>query len=131
MSHPQSTAAAQPESQPPEDDFTLEPPPPVAPVPPSAAGGRVRLKPDEVSRLDAQVREFIDQVAAHDVHAPEFQSAVERVHAMGNKEIEASASVSNRLLDRPLKAMQSSLFDQGSQIGQGLVDLRRDRKSVV
>jgi uncharacterized protein YaaN involved in tellurite resistance len=44
---------------------------------------------------------------------------------MGNKEIEASASVSNRLLDRPLKAMQSSLFDQGSQIGQGLVELRR------
>ena len=124
MSHPQASAAAQPELQPPEG-FTLEPPTPVAPVPPEAAGGRVRLDPDEVSRLDAQVREFIDQIAAHDVHAPQFRSAVERVHAMGNKEIEASASVSNRLLDRPLKAMQASLFDQGSQIGQGLIDLRR------
>jgi uncharacterized protein YaaN involved in tellurite resistance len=124
MTHPQSAAAAQPELQPPEG-FALEPPPAVAPVPPAAAGGRVRLKPEEVSGLDAQVREFIDQIAAHDVDTPEFRSAVERVHAMGNKEIEASASVSNRLLDRPLKAMQTTLFDQGSQIGQGLIDLRR------
>src|SRR5262245_10999676 len=62
MSHAQSTAAVQPELQPPEA-FTLEPPPPVAPVPPASASGRVRLDPEEVSRLDAQVREFIDQIA--------------------------------------------------------------------
>jgi uncharacterized protein YaaN involved in tellurite resistance len=126
MSQLQSRAAAQPELQPSQGEgFTLEPPSPVAPVPTASASGRVRLDPEEVNRLDAQVREFIDQIAEHDVHAPEFRSAVERVHAMGNKEIEASASVSNRLLDRPMKAMQASLFDQGSQIGQSLIDLRR------
>jgi uncharacterized protein YaaN involved in tellurite resistance len=109
----------------PTDSFTLEPPQPVAAVPAPSASGCVRLKSEDVSALDSQVREFIDQVTAHDVHAPEFKSAVERVHSMGNKEIEASASVSNRLLDRPVKAMQSSLFDQGSEIGKGLIDLRR------
>jgi uncharacterized protein YaaN involved in tellurite resistance len=44
---------------------------------------------------------------------------------MGNKDVEASAAVSNRMLERPVKSLDNGLFDQGSEIGKGLIDLRR------
>ena len=55
---------------------------------------------------------------------PKFKDCVERIHSMGTKEIERSASVSNRMLDRPVKTMKNGLFDSGSEISSSLVDLR-------
>ena len=109
----------------PPDAFTLEPPQPVAAVPVESASGRVRLKPEAVAELDAQVRQFIDDITAHDSQDPKFKEAVARSHSMGPKDIEASAAVSNRMLDRPVKTLDNGLFDQGSEIGKGLIDLRR------
>lgn len=109
----------------PPDAFTLEPPAPVAAVPVESASGRVRLKAEDVAELDGQVRQFIDDITAHDRQDPKFKEAVARIHAMGSKDIEASAAVSNRMLDRPVKTLDNGLFDKGSQIGQGLIDLRR------
>lgn len=109
----------------PTQNFTLEPPQPVAAVPPESASGRVRLKAEDVAALDAQVRQFIDDITAHDSQSPQFKDAVSRIHAMGNKDIEASAAVSNRMLDRPVKSLDNGLFDNGSEIGQSLIDLRR------
>lgn len=109
--------------QPPQA-FTLEPPAPVAPVPVESASGKVRLKPEDVAELDAQVARFIDDITAHDSQHPQFKEAVERIHSMGNKDIEASASVSNRMLDRPVGSLRNGLFDKGAQIGQSLIDLR-------
>ena len=109
----------------PPQGFTLEPPAPVAEVPVESASGRVRLKAEDVAALDDQVRQFIDDITSHDSQHPKFKDAVARIHSMGSKDIEASASVSNRMLDRPVKALDNGLFDKGSQIGQGLIDLRR------
>jgi uncharacterized protein YaaN involved in tellurite resistance len=109
----------------PPQAFSLEPPLPVVAVPIESASGRVRLKPEDVSALDQQVRQFIEDITAHDSQDPKFKEAVERVHAMGNKDIEASAAVSNRMLDRPVKTLENGLFDKGAEIGKGLVDLRR------
>ena len=109
----------------PSADFMLEPPRPVAAVPVESASGRVRLKAEDLLALDTQVHGFIDQVTAHDVQSPEFKAAVERIHAIGNQDVEASASVSNRLLERPVRTLNNGLFDQGSVIGKGLIDLRR------
>jgi uncharacterized protein YaaN involved in tellurite resistance len=120
----QSPAQALAELQPPQA-FSLEPPAAVAVVPVESASGKVRLKPEDVAELDAQVRQFIDDITAHDSQHPQFKQAVERIHSMGNKDIEASASVSNRMLDRPVGALKNGLFGQGAQIGQSLVDLRR------
>ncbi len=105
--------------------FVLEPPAPVAVVPVESASGHVRLKPEKVGELDAQVRQFIDDITTHDAQDPTFKEAVERIHSMGNKDIEASAAVSNRMLERPVKSLENGLFDKGAQIGKGLVDLRR------
>lgn len=109
----------------PPDAFVLEPPQPVTAVPVESAGGRVRLQPEAVAELDGQVRRFIDDITAHDSRSPQFQDAVARIHDMGNKEVEAAAAVSNRMLDRPVRTLNNGLFDQGSAIGQGLIDLRR------
>jgi len=118
-----TTVPAPIDLQPPQA-FTLEPPAPVAPVPVESASGKVRLKPEDVAELDAQVERFIDDITAHDSQHPQFKEAVERIHSMGSKDIQASASVSNRMLDRPVGSLRNGLFDKGAQIGQSLIDLR-------
>jgi uncharacterized protein YaaN involved in tellurite resistance len=105
--------------------FSLEPPAAVAPVAIESASGKVRLKPEDVAELDGQVRQFIDDITAHDSQDPIFKQAVERIHSMGIKDIEASAAVSNRMLDRPVSALNNGLFDKGAEIGKSLIDLRR------
>ena len=110
--------------------FMLEPPAPVAAVPVESASGRVRLKAEDVSALDAQVRQFIDDITQHDSQDPQFKAAVERIHSMGVKDIEASAAVSNRMLDRPVKSLDNGLFDKGAEIGKGLIDLRRQIEAL-
>ena len=114
----------------PPDTFKLEAPTPVAAVPIESASGRVRLKPEDVSDLDVQVRKFIDDITTHDNQSPEFKEAVARIHSMGNKDIEASAAVSNRMLERPVKSMENGLFDKGAEIGKSLIDLRRQIEAL-
>lgn len=118
-----TTTTAPIDLQPPQA-FTLEPPAPVAPVPVESASGKVRLKPEDVAELDAQVARFIDDITQHDSQHPQFKEAVERIHSMGSKDIQASAAVSNRMLDRPVGSLRNGLFDKGAQIGQSLIDLR-------
>src|SRR5262245_36375350 len=120
---PVETAVASPELRPPAD-LELVPPAPVAPVAVESASGRVRLKPDAIADLDSQIREFIDQVTTLDAHDPKFKDVVDRIHTMGNRDIERSAGVSNRMLERPVKSMKNGLFDSGSDISRSLVDLR-------
>ncbi len=124
---PQATTAAVPAQA---QDFVLEPPAPALPVPIESASGKVRLKAEEVQQLDAQVAQFIDDITANDSQSPAFKGAVERIHGMGNKEVQAAAAVSNRMLERPVKTLNNGLFDQGSQIGQGLIDLRRQVEAL-
>ena len=102
----------------------LTPPQPVAAVTPESASGRVKLKPEDLADLDAQVRGFIDAMTGLDEQDPKFKDCVDRIHTMGNKDVEQSAGVSNRLLDRPVKTLKNGLFDSGSDISRALVDLR-------
>ncbi len=109
----------------PPEAFSLEPPPAVAAVPIESASGKVKLKPEDVAQLDDQVRGFIDDITNHDTQDPKFKEAMERIHSMGNKDVEASAAVSNRMLERPVGTLKNGMFDQGARIGQSLIDLRR------
>jgi uncharacterized protein YaaN involved in tellurite resistance len=120
------TPSTQPAPEPltPPADLQLTPPQPVAPVALESASGRVKLKPEELAELDAQVRSFIDAMTGLDEQDPKFKDCLDRIHTMGNKDVEASAGVSNRLLDRPVKTLKNGLFDSGSDISRALVDLR-------
>jgi uncharacterized protein YaaN involved in tellurite resistance len=125
MSEPNANSAvSSPGQLTPPADLELTPPEPVAAVAPEAAAGRVKLRPGDTADLDSQVRAFVDAISAVDEQDPKFKECLERVHSMGNKEVEQSASVSNRMLERPVRSMKSGLFDSGSDISQSLVDLR-------
>jgi uncharacterized protein YaaN involved in tellurite resistance len=120
------TTASNPDVQEltPPADLQLTPPQPVEVVTPQSASGRVKLKPEDLAELDAQVRSFIDTMTGLDEQDPKFKDCLDRIHSMGNKDVEQSAGVSNRLLDRPVKTLKNGLFDSGSDISRALVDLR-------
>ncbi|MEN9891383.1 MAG: hypothetical protein RLY78_1678 [Pseudomonadota bacterium] len=116
---PPSVAVAEPAS------FTLEPPAAVTPIAPESASGRVRLKPEAAAALDAQVNEFVAQVSALDAQDQRFRDCVQRIHQLGDADIAAAASVSNRMLERPVQSLRDGVVDGASGIGGTLVDLRR------
>ncbi|ABD12277.1 MULTISPECIES: toxic anion resistance protein [Frankia] len=105
--------------------LVLTPPEPVAPVPLDRAEPAVPIDPDAVARLDEQAGTFARTLLSIDAHSPAFASKVAAVHRLGEKEIRESASVSNRLLDKPTRAMNSGPFDQTSAVSKSLVELRR------
>ena len=111
-------------------NFELTPPEPVKTLALESASGRVKIKPDDIAKLDEQINTFIQQVVTLEVHDQQFKDRVNAIHNLGNAEIMASASVSNRMLERPIKAMQSGLFDSGSTVSKGLVDLRISVESL-
>jgi uncharacterized protein YaaN involved in tellurite resistance len=112
------------------DAFALKPPAPLEAASIESASGRVKIKPEEVAELDEQVQQFIDDISQHDTQAPQFKQAMERIHTMGSKDIEASANVANRMLERPMKTLEKGLFENGANIGKGLIDLRRQVQAL-
>jgi uncharacterized protein YaaN involved in tellurite resistance len=109
---------------PPTAEFQLNPPEPVAPVPVEKADKMVKIPDNVVNKLDTMVNQFVDDVINLDSKNPEFVKKLDAIHTMGSSDIKASANVSNRMLERPMKAMKSGLFDEGSEISQGLIKLR-------
>lgn len=107
------------------DDFVLEAPAAVPTITVESASGKVRLTAEDVQQLDVQVVTFIHDLSTHDLNSLEFKQAGERILSMGNKDVEAAAAVSSRMLERPVRSMNNGFFDKGSEIGQSLIDLRR------
>lgn len=113
------------------DDLQLAPPEnlkapePVKKVEVEQADGLMKLKEEEVSELDQRAEEFIADVMTTEVNTDEFVEQVNAIHNLGNKEIRASASVSNRMLNRPVSAMKDGIFDDRSSVSQALVNLRK------
>jgi uncharacterized protein YaaN involved in tellurite resistance len=104
---------------------SLTPPEPVQPVPQDQAGQMVKLDQPTQQRLDDKVKEFTDIVLHAGVQTDPFKERVNAIHNLGNKEIRASANVSNRMLERPVKAMEGGLFNDTAPISRSLVDLRK------
>lgn len=109
------------ELSPPE---SLTPPAPVAVVAPENAATMVKLEPGKISELDHKVGDFVDAILREPVDGDVFKDRVSRVHTLGNDDIRAAANISNRLLEHPVRAMNSGLFDEGSTVSKSLLDLR-------
>src|SRR5262245_33542542 len=105
-------------------ELVLVPPAPVSAVAPAQAATVVPVDPSVAAQLEATATTFADSLVALDVHSPTFSSKVGSISAMGDREMRESANVSNRMLERPVKAMGSGLFDAKSPIGSSLIDLR-------
>jgi len=100
--------------------ITLTPPDPVPVVAPEQAVGLVPVADDAKAKLDQRVDAFVADLLASDANSPEFGKKVDQITNMGRKEIMAAAGMSNRFLDRPVRAM-----DKESGVGANLAELRR------
>lgn len=101
-------------------ELKLTPPDPVPVVPVEKASGLVPVSDENKSKLAAKVDAFVDELVAVDANSPEFGQKVDQITNMGRKEIMAAAGMSNRFLDRPVRAM-----DKDSGVGANLAELRR------
>ncbi len=103
-----------------EPAIVLTPPTPVAVVAPAKAAGLVPLKPEQTSKLEANVSTYVETLVSKDANSPEFGAEIDRLTNLGAAEIKEAAGHSNRFLDRPVRAIDS---DTG--IGANLTELRR------
>lgn len=100
--------------------ITLTPPDPVPVVAPQQAAGLVPVAEETRGKLEAKADAFLAELLAQDAASPEFGKRVDQLTAMGRKEIAQAAGMSNRFLDRPIRAM-----DKDSGVGADLAQLRR------
>tara|TARA_A100001391_G_scaffold1033_5_gene1495 strand:+ start:49898 stop:51100 length:1203 start_codon:yes stop_codon:yes gene_type:complete len=98
----------------------LTPPDPVPTVAPAKAAGLVPVDEEKKTALQEKVEGFVSELIALDANSPDFGKKVDQITNMGRKEIAAAAQMSNRFLDRPVRAM-----DQDTGVGADLTELRR------
>jgi uncharacterized protein YaaN involved in tellurite resistance len=98
----------------------LTPPDPVPAVAAAQASGLVPVSETAKSELEAKADAFVADLVAQDVNSPEFGKRVDQLTNMGRKEIAAASGMSNRFLDRPVRAM-----DKDSGVGANLGELRK------
>lgn len=99
--------------------ITLEPPAPVPAVAPAQAAGLVKLQPEQLAKIEAQVESFVEALANEDAASPEFGKKVDQLTNLGAAQIAEAAGQSNRFLDRPTRAI-----DKETGIGADLTQLR-------
>ena len=120
MTENQTTAPAPAVATATATELNLVAPDPVPQVAAERAAGLVPVSDDVKSKLATKVDAFIDELVAQDANSPEFGKKVDQLTNMGRKEIAQAAGMSNRFLDRPVRAMDK---DQG--VGNDLAELRR------
>lgn len=103
----------------------LTPPKPVAPVQQAHATSMVPLEPSVVPKLDAKVTEFVNTVINSPFNSEPFNQKLQAIHNLGTEDIRKSAAMSNRMLDKPVKALEGGLFDDKSFVAKSLTDLRK------
>jgi uncharacterized protein YaaN involved in tellurite resistance len=101
-------------------EFTLTPPDPVPDVAPEQAAGLVPVSAEQKSKLDTKVDAFVNELVSVDANSPQFGEKVDQITRMGQEQIRAAAAMSNRFLDRPVRAM-----DADGSVGKDLAELRR------
>jgi uncharacterized protein YaaN involved in tellurite resistance len=108
----------------------LTPPEPVAAIAPQAAAGRVPLAAGESERLDQQVAQYVGELTTLDPSSADFKTRVDAINALGDAEVRQSASVANRMLERPMSAMKNGVYDDAAPVSKALLDLRNTVESL-
>ncbi|HEU5005741.1 MAG TPA: toxic anion resistance protein [Jatrophihabitantaceae bacterium] len=109
--------------------LVLNPPAPVPAVRDEEAAGAIPVPPEKQSELAAKAAAFAAELASLDHRAPEFSQKVDAITSMGDKDMRAVATVSNRMLDRPAAVVKASKGggtggDAQTRVAKTLVDLR-------
>jgi uncharacterized protein YaaN involved in tellurite resistance len=105
-----------------EPPQVLEPPHPVAAVKAEDAMGKVPLAADERAKIEDDAARIAGDIALLEPESDQFRERVRVLEALGNDEINRSASVANRMMDRPTRAMGA--LDGNSGVAKTMLDLR-------
>jgi uncharacterized protein YaaN involved in tellurite resistance len=107
----------------------LSPPAAVPVVADDQVDSMVPLDEAVRTELRAKAAAYADDLAAQDPKSPAFQDKINDVARMGEREIVASARVSNRMLERPAAALSGSRGGRGgdaqSRVAGTLLELRQ------
>jgi uncharacterized protein YaaN involved in tellurite resistance len=87
--------------------LVLAPPEPVPVVKEEEAAGAIPVDDAKKAELAQRAAAFAEELAQMDYRAPEFTKRVESITSMGDKDLRASAAVSNRMLDRPAAVVKA------------------------
>lgn len=125
---PASDASAAPATST-STELVLTPPAAVPVVQPAQASSMMPISDQRAHELADRAKAFVDGLAGLDPRAPEFAKKVSDVSAMGADDIRAAASVSNRMLERPVAALEAAkgngdAADPQRQVAKTLLDLR-------
>ncbi|MBE1875746.1 toxic anion resistance protein [Myceligenerans pegani] len=109
--------------------LVLEPPAAVAPVEPEQAGAVVPLEAGRRAELAERASTFVSGLTGLDPRDPDFAARVKDVSAMGRDDIRAAASVTSRMLERPVAALEAAQgrgteTDPQRRVATSLVELR-------
>jgi uncharacterized protein YaaN involved in tellurite resistance len=122
------TPAATPAATPAGGALVLAPPEPLPVVKDEEAAGAVPVDDAKKTELAQRAQAFADELAGLDHRAPEFTKKVDSITTMGDKDLRASASVSNRMLDRPAAVVKAGKGvrsgDAQTRVATTLNDLR-------
>lgn len=102
------------------NDLVLEAPAAVAAIPADKAAGLVPIDNQVRSQLEVKADHFVTDLVSLDANSPEFGAKVAQLNNLGQTEVSALASQSNRFLDRPTKSM-----DGEGSVGNSLLELRQ------
>ncbi|HET6295278.1 MAG TPA: toxic anion resistance protein [Kribbella sp.] len=121
--------AAQSPLQPPTataPGLILTAPAPTQPVAATAAPSLApAVDPAALPGLDSKVDSFLTSLMTAEPRSPEFAQKAGDVRSMGDVDIRHAAESSNRLLQSPVRALQSGGLAEGSTVGKTLLELRR------
>lgn len=123
---PNNQAGAPARLAPPVQALTLEAP--AAPEPVQAQQAPQMAPPvseEQKPVLDGKVNQFIDAITAEQAGSPEFSAQADAVRSMGDADIRRAAETSNRLLDTPMREINTGGISEVSKVSQTLVELRR------
>ena len=101
---PAATTTATPA---PAGGLVLTPPAPLPVVKDEEAVGAIPVDDAKKSELAQRAEAFANELATLDHRSPEFTKKVESITSMGDKDLRASAAVSNRMLDRPAAVVKA------------------------
>lgn len=94
-------------------------------VAPAEAEREVSIDPDAAKRIDTMVTAFIGGLRTVDVHGDDYRRRVDDIDSLADREIRTTSDMSNRLLDRPTRAMHGLGQGGDAPIAKSLLDLRR------
>ena len=126
MSTPSDSTAPAPLA-PPEATLTLTAPeaPAAGHRDPGARGWRRRSPPRSCPSSTPRSTASSAPCQRRPAGSPEFAAQAENVRTMGDADIRKAAETSNRMLDKPVRALKEGGLAQGSAVGKTLLELRR------